>query len=293
MAAEQSSMTTRRRFLAGAGLAACGSSLRSAGLEAKLDRISVLSWSFHTLWERGSSAASPWNILDYPELLAHRYGIHNVEVQDTNFDSTEPSYFQEFKKRLTRVHSRLVNMALELDKHGNPPRISSPDPEVRERAVELTKQWTDHAANLGCPSVMVNQGSNLTAEDVPVTVDALRTLVAYGKPRNVVITMENRGRTNPDLLAQMMRASGSFANPDIGNFPDDATRARSLPELFPLAHHMCHVKMNPEKYDVTKYIRLSKDLGYKGLYSIEAGTDRKRDPYADVQSILDVLLRDL
>jgi len=286
-------MTTRRRFFAAAGLAACGSRLKSADVSAKLDRISVLSWSFHTLWESGSNAASSWNVLDYPELLADRYGIHNVEVQDTNFDSTEPSYFQEFRKRLASANSRLVNMALELDKHGNPPRISSTDPDVRGRAVELTKEWINHAANLGCPSVMVNQGSNLSSEDVPVTVAALKTLVAYGKPRNVAITMENRGKTNPDLLPQMMRASGSFANPDIGNFPDDATRARSLPELFPLAHHMCHVKMNPDKYDVTKYIRLSKDLGYKGLYSIEAGTDRKRDPYADVQSILNVLLREL
>src|SRR3954469_25342182 len=104
-------MTTRRRFLAGAGLAACGSRLESADLKAKLDRISVLSWSFHTLWESGSSAAASWDILDYPELLAHRYAIHNVEVQDTNFDSTEPSYFQKFKARLAKVNSRLVNMA--------------------------------------------------------------------------------------------------------------------------------------------------------------------------------------
>jgi hypothetical protein len=43
-------------------------------------------------------AASPkqLDIMDFPEMLADRFQIHNVEVQQFHFLSPEPSYYRKF-----------------------------------------------------------------------------------------------------------------------------------------------------------------------------------------------------
>ena len=37
--------------------------------------------------------------------------------------------------------------------------LASPDPVLRLETIDLTKRWIDHAVMLGCPRVMVNQGT--------------------------------------------------------------------------------------------------------------------------------------
>lgn len=56
----------------------------------------------------------PVDIMDVPDLLAHQYQIHNVEVQQFHFLSMEPSYFEQFLGRLKKANSRMVDMPLEL-----------------------------------------------------------------------------------------------------------------------------------------------------------------------------------
>ncbi|MGI9071011.1 MAG: hypothetical protein ACR2JB_06725 [Bryobacteraceae bacterium] len=86
----------------------------------KLDRICVLSWSFRNLFartrERGVAApAKDFDILHFPEMIADRYHIHNVEVQSMYFASTERSYLLEFEKGLKRTKSQLIDIPLEFD----------------------------------------------------------------------------------------------------------------------------------------------------------------------------------
>ena len=69
--------------------------------------------------------------------------------------------------------------------------ISSPDPVLRVETVDLTKKWIDHAIVLGCPRVMVNQGT-LAPEVRQTAIDTLKTINAYGKTKKVFVTMENR-----------------------------------------------------------------------------------------------------
>jgi hypothetical protein len=120
-------------------------------------------------------------------------------------------------------------------------------------------------------------------------VDALKTLSAYGKWKKVAVIMENRGRTAPEELAQLIRVSGTYANPDIGNFPDEDSRVRGLRLLYPLSYNVSHVKMSP-RFDFANAIRISKQMGFRGVYSIETGGP---DPYAKVQTILDALLANM
>ena len=60
--------------------------------------------------------------------------------------------------------------------------------------------------------------------------------------------------------------------------------------MLPLTDGNCHVKLNPSRYDLTAALALVKELGYTGLYSIEANGSSGADPYAAVQRIYDALI---
>jgi hypothetical protein len=241
-------------------------------------------------WSHGATPKQ-LDIMDFPEMMADRYHIHNVDVLNINFLSMEPSYCRKFSGRLKEAKSKMVNMPVELDEKGYAGIVSpcSPDPALRAKAVDLTKKWIDIASMMACPSIMVNQGTRALPEDLAPCVDALKTLSAYGKSKKVAVIMENRGRTPPEELAQLIRASGTYANPDIGNFPDEDSRARGLRLLYPLSYNVSHVKMSP-RFDFANAIRISKQMGFRGVYSIETGGP---DPYAKVQTILDALLANM
>ena len=54
-----------------------------------------------------------------------------------------------------------------------------------------------------------------------------------------------------------------------------------------------HVKHIPEKFDTAEAIRISKEAGYKGVFSIETSSRNSPDPYSPVQTILDILLANI
>jgi hypothetical protein len=188
---------------------------------------------------------------------------------------------------------------------------------LRVETIDLTKKWIDHAADLGCPRVMVNQGT--LAEDVRQTaINTLKTINEYGKTKKVFVTMENRGggggrgragtpvppptatpATPPpqqapwQVVVEVIKAAGIWANPDVGNFPDEEQRHAGLRAMYPLSSGSSHCHYNPERYDEAAAIKISKEVGYKGLYSIEASANNGPDPYAAVQTILDELLKDI
>jgi len=290
----------RRQFLIRTGAAAGAASALSIPGRAqnpKLARVSVMTSYFGTRMpdtrDKGKPAVTKdLSILDFPEMIADHFHIHNVEVQQMYFPSTERSYFKEFQDRLKKAKSRVSNMPLEFDEQGTPGIVSvcSPDKAIRERAIGLTRQWIDHAALLGSPSVMVNQGP-LEAGKTGPAIEGLRAVAAYGKSKNVVVSIENRGPTPPETLVEVIKASGIYANPDIGNFADEETRARGLRLMYPLSHGNSHVKLAPERFDFAKAVNISKELGYQGIYAIEAGRNLAPDPFQAVQIVLDALLK--
>src|SRR5205807_9107079 len=86
-----------------------------------------------------------------------------------HFTSTEPSYMEEFRARLKKAKSSMNQINVEFGALN----ISATDPVVRLETIDLTKKWIDHAVILGCPRVMVNQGT--LAPDVrQAAIDTLR-----------------------------------------------------------------------------------------------------------------------
>jgi hypothetical protein len=110
-------------------------------------------------------------------------------------------------------------------------------------------------------------------------------MAAYGKTKNVAITLENRGRATPEALVNLIKTAGVYANPDFGNFPDEETRTRGMRLLIPLAHNQSHVKMNP-RFDFARSIRLAEEIGYKGVYLIEGGG-------SNLPKIIDALIENM
>lgn len=291
----------RRDFLIGSAIAAAaaGKAWSQGPDKSKLDRIAVMTLAFNSLLKNPLHPDDPkrtLDIMDMPDLIAERFGVHHVEVQHSHFLSTELPYLREFRDRVKKAKSQMNQICLEFGILN----ISSPDPVLRLETIDLTKQWIDHAVELGCPRVMVNQGT--LAPDVKQTaIGTLKTIGEYGKSRKVFVTMENRGdgtgrgpgTAGWDVVVEVIRAAGIYANPDVGNFPDEAARAAGLRALYPLSSGSSHCHYNPERYSEANAVKISKEMGYKGLYSIEASANNGPDPYTAIQTIMDELLRDI
>lgn len=157
---------------------------------AKLERIAIMTLAFNALLKLPNQPASPartLEVLDVPEMLADEYGVHHIEFQHEHLASTDRSYLQELRGRLERSKSRMSNVNLEF----GPINISASDPKQREQAVELTRQWIDHAVVIGCPRVMINQGA-LNDESKVWAVPALRAMGEYGRSKGIKVSAETR-----------------------------------------------------------------------------------------------------
>jgi len=249
-----------------------------------IERLAVSTWSFHKLFE----AEPPMEALDFPQMIADRYGIHNVEIVLPHLSSTEPSYLEAFKQRLTQAHSRIVHMRLDFKELWEGPALAAADAQERARAVELYRQGIDVAAAIGCPAVRGDPGI-VSLDDLSITIGSYRNLVPYAQSKGIEVLVENHGSIsrNPDVLVRILESSGARALPDIGNFPDDTTRERGLRALYPLASSICHAKLD-SRFDLAKYLRIAKDSGFRGLFSVEATGEG--DPYEEVQKIQTELL---
>ncbi len=294
--ATSSNVVKRREFLIGSATAAASRGAWSQRTPAKLDRIAVMSLCFDPLLKNAARPNDPQrtiDILDLADIIVERYGIHRVEYQHTDFPSTEPEYFQEFLSRLKQARSQVNQINLEFANLN----ISTPDPWIRLETIDLTKRWIDHAVTLGSPRVMLNQGT-LAPEVRQSAIETLRTINKYAKARKVFVTMEPRWRADAhnvpwDVFVEVVKSSGIYANPDCGNFPDNESRSAGLAEMYRLTAGSAHVKHIPEKFDTAEAIKLSKELGYEGIYTIEARANNGPNPYAAVQAILDVLLANI
>ena len=291
----------RRDFMVGAAITAGGVARRAWGEtrpnQAKLDRLAVMTLSFNGVLKNPAHPDDPartLDILDAPRMIADRFGLHHVELQHSHFSSTEPAYLKEVRDRLKAAKSEMNQICLEF----GPLNISAPNRVDRLETIDLTTQWIDHAAAVGCPRVMLNQGT-LAPEVRESAIATLKEIAEHGKKRKVFVTMENRGYgptpTNPswEVVVQVIRGAGIHANPDTGNFHDEASRAAGLREMYPLSCGSSHAHYDPERYSEANAIGIAKKLGYKGLYSIEATSANGPDPYVAVQTIIDELVKDV
>jgi sugar phosphate isomerase/epimerase len=279
----------RREFLAlsGGGLVASLTTVKGQDA-SRLRRVCVSSWSFHTLFEKKPATM---DVRDFPDMVADRYHVHNVEIVLPHFLTAEPALLQEFKARLDKAHSRLVNMPLDFGQLWDKPAISSTDAAERDAAINLYLKGIDVAAQLGSPSVRCDPGK-VNLQDPSITIDSYKRIASHARSKNIRVVVENHGdiSRNPEVLVQILKAAGVGALPDFGNFPDQETRERGLKAMFPIAGDVAHAKLR-EGLDFPRCMQIAKDAGFAGVFSIEAGG--RGDPYEEVQGIVDALVNNL
>jgi len=286
---------TRRDFLAASAVAA-GSLTRLRSAESyppeKLARIAVLSLNFDNIMQTPKHPDDPkrtLDFMDFPDMVAERYGVHWVEPFSTHFASTEPDYLQAFLARVKKAKSRINQISV----GGLSMTMSEPDPIKRVEAIDLTKRWIDHCVALECPRLQVNQGS-LAPEVREGATKALKAMTDYGKSKDPVVhvTLETRGGpVSWQELVEVIKAAGAWTNPDCGNFPDEEARHAGLRVMYPMSSGSSHVHYAPERWSLPDVIAIQKEVGYKGLLAIEAGGRNVTDPYQPTQTILDALMK--
>src|SRR6476620_3656903 len=187
----------RREFLIGAAAVAgvAGTPRLARARQStdpqKLARLAIMSLSFGGILKNANQPDSPARVLDITDLgqmYADRFGIHNVELQHAYLTSTEPGWLKAFRARLEQTKSRVSNINLEFGALS----MSADSPINRLQAIDLTKRWIDHAAMLGSPRIMINQGS-LTQDNKQIAIAALKAMSDYGKSKGVMVGLEPRG----------------------------------------------------------------------------------------------------
>ncbi len=155
---------------------------------ARLARIAIMTLNFSNMLKTPTNPNGEIDIRDIGQMYMDMYGVRNIEMQHSHFHSTEESWLRELKARYDRTQSRVTNINLEFGGM----TISAADPGLRVQAIDLTKRWADHAAILGCPRIMINQGQ-LSHDNKVWAVPALKAMVDYGKTKNVMVSVETRG----------------------------------------------------------------------------------------------------
>lgn len=298
----------RREFLmtaaAAAGLAAARTtSARPAVAQGKpkpatLDRVAIMTLNFQRLLRLPDLPTEPQRTLelfDLPSMLADTYGVHKIEFQHYHIPSTEPSFLKELRSRIEKHKSRMTQINLEF---GN---LNMSAPELRNRlmATDLTKMWVDHAVMLGAARVMINQGQP-THENKAFGIPTLKNMADYGKSKGIIVSVETRGGggggggattaggaaaaaapvgppplTGPArwlLLAEIVEAAGAYSNVDVGGAgaANQEELHACLKRMFPSTANSMHARVN-QNWDFATAVRfLEKDLGYKGIYTIES-----------------------
>jgi hypothetical protein len=90
------------------------------------------------------------------------------------------------------------------------------------------------------------------------------------------------------VVMEVIKAAGIAATPNMANFPNDTERAAGLRALFPLSGGTCHCGSDAT-YSLADAVKISKEAGYQGLYSLNAGGGA--DPHAAITAALDVLVK--
>lgn len=266
-------------------------------------RLGVSTWSLHEYFPRTRSkdfqgAGKMLDLREFPEGVADRYHVHTFEFVNTHFESTAPSYLNDLKAALRKVHGRVVNIPVDYPADWRGKGLCDPDDAQWRKEIDERKKWIDVAAELGAQSIRPNPGGTEQMTDLGRPVAAYRELGEYGKSKGVKVLIENHGKVaaKAENIVTIVRGAGADwvgTLPDFGNFPE-AERYRGLELMFQYAPTVCHARGltfnergEETGFDFRRCVKLAEAAGFRGVYSAEfAGPG---DPYEAIQKIIDQL----
>ena len=236
-----------------------------------------------------SGPSSSWT---FGQFCADRFKVHNIELQSNYFPSTEMSWLKDFKSRLDKTNTKVVQINLEFGAGYN---MGADSPSGRLQMIDLHRSWFDKAAFLGCPRVLLNQGQP-TQENKAQIIANYQAVVALAKAKGITAASENRnagggrGRAagpaapgqpaqppppTPEapaapsyiILTEILKASGTASCVDFLNFPNQEEQLAGIRDMLPINSGLVHAGM---RHDLPPAMKICREQGYKGLYSIKA-----------------------
>jgi hypothetical protein len=316
----------RREFMMGAaaaaGLMVARRSWAQTGDSDKRARIAIMMFGLNNI-VKNNMPASPTrtlDIMDIGQVCADRYRVHQVELQSNYFPSTEMSWLKDFKSRLDKTKTKVVQVNLEFGAGYN---MGADAPSGRLQMIDLHRAWFDKLAFLECPRVLLNQGQP-TPENRELIISNYKAVVELAKAKGIKAASENRnapggGRggagaaaqpggqaaatpppvTPPPapapgppsyiLLTEILKASGTLACADMLNFPSQEEQLAGIRAMLPINHGLLHAGI---RHDLPAAMKICRELNYKGLYSIKAA-GLQGDPLENTQKILDGVLAEM
>src|SRR3954452_556585 len=107
----------RRDFLRTSALAAGAARIGFAqSREQKLERVAIMSLCFSSILKTPAAPDDKnrtLDVMDLPQMIVERYGVHYVEMQHSHFLSTEPAYLREFRDRVKKAKAQVNQINVE------------------------------------------------------------------------------------------------------------------------------------------------------------------------------------
>jgi sugar phosphate isomerase/epimerase len=241
-------------------------------------------------------------LVDFPRMVADRYGVPGLEPLDSHFPSTDAGYLDKLRTAVEKAKTHVVNIPLEVGAS-----FYDPDAARRGVAVANAKRWVDVAVALGSPSIRTHiEGRKGVKPDAVRAAESLREVADHGATKGVVIHLENDDPETEDAFF-IVEVITRAAHPWLRGLPDfcnsmllgkgEEYNDKAMTAMFAHAYGICHVKDSEVdgkrvfRVDVAKIFGIAKAAGYRGYFSME--WEGATEPYAGTQSLIDASLKAL
>ncbi|KXK33273.1 MAG: Xylose isomerase-like TIM barrel [Candidatus Hinthialibacteria bacterium OLB16] len=279
--------TGRRGILKAAGLALLTGGLNCSSTQAmepvsrnpgKRIKLSIAAYSF-----RNELKAEP------PQMTLHE-GFIDIAVRE-GLDAIEPTsyYFPEpvTPEYILRLKQRAFLEGLDISGTAIGNTFTYPPGPDRDKQLELTRTWVDHAALLGAPCIRVFAGRIQPGDDIEKAraycIETLEVACDYAGTKGVYLALENHGGIvdTADNMLPIVRAVKSpwfGVNLDGGNFTSEDPY-KDLAIMAPYAVNVqVKAQINPGgkgkvPADLKKVMSIIKDSGYRGYVALEYEAD--------------------
>jgi sugar phosphate isomerase/epimerase len=263
------------------------------------ERLAVASYPFRKLVDLKTGSLP---LVDFPKMIADRFGVHGVELLGEHFPATDPAYLDQLRAALEKIGSRVVNIPVDR-LNGS---FYDADAAARNRAIFTARHWIDAAAGLGSPGVRLHIVPAKTALSVSLAAESLKHVADYGESKNVVVHLENDDAHSEEafFLVDVIKAANTLwlrALPDFCNSMllerGDEYNYKGMAALFDHAYGICHVKDSEQdgkkmfRVDLARTFAIAKAAGYRGYFSMEY--DAEGDPFEPTEALIKASLEAL
>lgn len=268
----------RRSFLGSIALGAASASTSFAiepiaRIRPSHLKLSIAAYSYRQFLQGQKQSM---DLFDFANLAADM-GLDAIEPTSYYFPAdASMDYFYKLQR-----HAFLLGLDISGTSVGN--NFCVPVGPLREKNLQLVRDWVDRAAALQAPVIRIFAGNVPKGDDERVaverTIECIKQSVEYAGKKGVILALENHGgiTATPDQLLKLVKAVDSpwfGVNLDTGNFHTDDPYG-DLAKLVPYAVNV-QVKteisrrgQKKEPADLAKFIEMLRKSRYSGYVVLE------------------------